>query len=311
MHRAEYGEQWPNFKHDVIAVMPFFPYAFWNEHCEVPKDTELYGTSRNIYERFRQFFLETKQILEVRYSIQQLDFIIPLEHAALDRDKVATIDLLRQKGLPVSETIPYTCLQDILDCVTPERGVFVKCRYGAEGKGITVLHHGQWETNYDVQNRKLGNHGVYGTWPFVDITGRTDLLEQLLQHEVIVEREILSSSLFAGKKFDVRAYTVDEVVPYFFLRINEPTKITTNISQGAEALHNPHSIIPTEYSKAIQHTAVAAGRAFGSRFIGIDMMFDGSVEGIKIVEAQTFTGFPFIDYFNLAQYMVQQSRLFL
>lgn len=310
VQRAEYGEQLPDFKHDTIVVMLFFPYAFWNEHCEVPEDTELYGTSRSVYERFRQFFLDIKQALEARYSIQQLDFIIHPEHAALDRDKVATLDLLRQNRLPVSEIVPYTCLQDVLDCITHQRGVFIKCRYGAEGKGITVLHHGQWKTNYDIQDNRLGNHGVYGTWPFVDMTGETDLLEQLLQHEVIVEREILSPPLFEGKKFDVRAYVVDGAVPYFFLRINDNEGITTNFSQGAEALHNPCSVIPAEYSKAIQSTAAGAAQAFGSRFIGIDMMFDSNADGIKIVEAQTFTDFPDIDNFNLARYMVQESCLF-
>jgi hypothetical protein len=40
-------------------------------------------------------------------------------------------------------------------------------------------------------------------------------------------------------------------------------------------------------------------------------MFDGSVAIPRVVEVQAFTDFPDIRNFNLAQYMVGQSGLFI
>ena len=291
--------------------MFFFPYQFWNENCEVPEDTGLYGTSSVAVNRIRNFFLEVKERLEQRFKGYKLHYVIPPENAAIDRDKAKTTEILIEHEIPTSEQIEYTCLQDILDNVT-QRGVFIKCRYGSEGKGITFLGYNSWKTNYRVEEQGLGNYGINDPWPFTDITGRTDLLEQLLQHEIVVEREILCPDLFDGKKFDVRAYVVAGKTPHFLVRVDEPHKIITNFSQGAKALHHPKTGLTQDYIALIKENAIKAAQAIGSQFLGVDIMFDGNAENGKIVEVQTFTDFPDIDNFNLGKYMVKdESGLFL
>ncbi len=302
----------PDFEGETIKVMLFFPYTFWNENCEVPEDTKLYGTSKRSYELLREFFLEVKGALQQRYASQQLQYVIPPESAALDRDKIAAIQRLKKGGVPTSELVSYQKLDDILHQISSERGVFVKCRYGAEGKGIMLLQESGWVTNYKVEGATLTNYGIYEQWVFTDITGRRDLLEQLLEQEVIVEKEIVVPEFFEGKKFDARAYVINGQVPHFFIRVNERHKVVTNYSQGAQVVHHPQTSLPPELIVRIREEAVKSAWAFSSNFLGVDIMVDSCPDGIKVVEVQTFTDFPDIKCFDLAKYLVSnQSGLFL
>ncbi|MBI5072599.1 hypothetical protein HZA99_02155 [Candidatus Woesearchaeota archaeon] len=307
VQRRDYGEieTTPDFKNEKIQVLLFFPFTFWNANCEVPQDTKLYGTSKASYDLFQRFFLERQEALNERYgSSHKLDYVIQPAFAALDRDKVATVEQLQRFDVPTSRVIESRDISEILDHVAPERGVFIKCRYGAEGKGITVLHHGIWRTNYNVHEGKLDNYGTYGTWTFTDITGKRELLEQLLEHEVIVEREVIVPEIFPGKKFDVRAYVVNGHVPHLFARVNGAERVVTNYSQGARVLHHPETGLDEAYIESIRKEATKAARAFSSRFLGVDIMFDGNAETPRVIEIQTFTDYPDPRKFNLVKYMI-------
>ncbi len=290
-----------------INAMFFFPYTFWNAHCEVPEDTGLYGTSRKVYDLFSVHFRQVQEQLEQRFGTHNLHYVIPPENAPVDRDKVETIRRLRVAGVPTSEPVAYTSLSDIIDSVTPERGVFIKCRYGAEGKGITVLHRGRWVTNYRVDGDKLANNDTYGLWPFVDVTGKHHLLEQLLAHDLIVEREILTPDVFNGKKFDLRAYVVGQEVPHFFVRVNDPNKVVTNFSQGAKVNHHPNTGLPEDCITLVKETAKRAAKALGLEFVGVDIMFDGTLTNGRVVEVQAFTDFPDNRKFEMAKYMASDA----
>lgn len=301
----------PGFGNEKINVMFFFPYAFWNSCCEVPKDTQLYGTSRVSYDKFKRHFLQAKEQLERRFGGQTLQYAISPENAPVDRDKVETIKRLRAGGVPTSDPLAYASLTDIKRALTPQRGIFIKCRYGSEGKGITVLHHDRWVTNYKVEGNRLTNYGVYDAWAFSDITGREDLLGQLLRHDVIVEREIRTPPVFKNQKFDVRAYVVGQTVPHLFARVNSSDKEVTNYSQGAQVRHHPDTGLGGECLDLARQIALKAARALGLRFVGVDIMFDGHLGNAKVVEAQAFTDFPDIGKFNMAQYLVgAESGLF-
>ena len=302
----------PDFKNKAISVMLFFPFTFWNAHCEVPEDTQLYGASESVYLRFKQYFLEVQNHLEQRFGRTRLHYVISPEHASLDRDKSETIKRLREHGVPTSEPVPYLSLQDIVSDVSPERGVFIKCRYGAEGKGITLLQHGRWVTNYKVEEGRLTSYGVYDRWPFTDITGREDLLEQLLQHNVIAEREILPPPVFGSDKFDLRAYVINGKVPHFFVRLNKRENVVTNFSQGAHLQHHPFTGLPYRCIRLMKRVARQAAEAMELRFVGVDMMFDGDLNNPRVVEVQAFTDFPDTTKFDLVRYMVSDaSGLFI
>ncbi len=300
-------EQLHQFNHETLNIMPFFPYTFWNENCEIPDDTQLYGTSKKTYGMFRDFFLGVKDKLEQKFGNHNLMPAIPLESAAVDRDKLQTIQILKNGGVSTSETVSYENLSDILARTTPERGVFIKCRYGAEGKGITVIKQDKWLTNYKVENGRLTNYGVYDRWNFTDITGKKELLEQLIGQEVIVEREIVPPDYFDGKKFDFRVYVVDDNVPHFFVRINDFGNIITNWSQGGRVIHHPETGLGEKLVESINLEAQKAASAFHSKLMGVDVMLDRESDVPKVIELQTFTGFPDIRKFDLARYLVKSD----
>ncbi|MBI4983070.1 hypothetical protein HZC32_00285 [Candidatus Woesearchaeota archaeon] len=300
----------PSFKNEIINVMFFFPYVFWNKNCEMPEDTKLYGTSKKSYELLREFFFEVEGALQKKYKGRQLNYIISPKFAALDRDKIATIQKLSESKVLTSKMVSERNLDEILNRITPKRGIFIKCRYGAEGKGITLLQKDKWVTNYKVEGNRLTNYGVYDRWEFSEITSRRDLLEQLLEQEVIVEEEIIVPELFADKKFDCRAYVIKGRVPHFFVRVNEQSKVVTNYAQGGKVFHHPETGLSSKFKIKIEEEAVKSAEAFEFKFLGVDIMFDRS-EGAKVIEIQTFTDFPDINHFNLAKYMVSdKSGLF-
>ena len=287
--------------------MFFFPYTFWNANCEVPQDTHLYGTSNKAYVKFKEFFLEIGKELERRFGGGRLNYVIPPEGAPIDRDKIETVQRMRQHGVPTPKPVQHSTLQEVLEQITPESGVVLKCRYGAEGKGITVLRYNEWLTNYKVEDFKLSNHGVYGKWPFVEITGKRELLEQLLQHEVIVEKEIIPPDVFGRKKFDLRFYVVGQRTPHFFARLNDPREIVTNFSQGGTVMHNPDTGLDQIAIKNASALALRAARSMNLQFLGVDIMFDGNMDTPLVVELQAFTDFPKIEKFDLAQYIISDN----
>lgn len=293
------------FKNETLNIMPFFPYTFWNKNCETPDDTGLYGTSTKAYLLFRGFLLEVQDQLEVKFSHHNLMFATSLRSAAIDRDKLQTIQILNDYGVSTSEMITYKTLLDILDKVTPKRGVFIKCRYGAEGKGITLITPGRWVTNYKVEGNQLTNYGIYDRWNFTDITGKKELLEQLIEQEVIVEREIVPPNYFCGKKFDARVYVVDDKVLHFFVRVNDFENVITNWSQGGKVIHHPETGLGDELVESISLEAKKAAEAFHSRLMGVDVMLDKESDGPKVIELQAFTGFSDIRKFDLARYLVE------
>lgn len=300
-------ERLPPFQSKTLNVVPFFPYTFWNENCEIPDDTGLYGTSEKAYRLFADFLLEIQSQLESTFSAHDLKFTTPLTAAAVDRDKIQTNRLLNDGGVSTSKMIFYANLSDLLNQVTPERGLFIKCRYGAEGKGITLIRADRWLTNYKVESGRLANYGVYGRWNFTDITGKKELLEQLIEQEVIVEREIIAKDLFWGRKFDVRVYVVGKETPHFFVRINEVGKVITNWSQGGKIIHHPETGLAPLLIEDINNEAKKAAAAFHSRLMGVDVMLDRDSDIPKVLELQTFTGFPDIGKFNLAKYLVESD----
>ena len=300
--RADYHQiqDLPDINSDKIYVMPFFPFTFWNEHCETPKDTLLYGTSQRAYHLFCEFLSEKKAELQHKYGAR-LEFLIDLEKAALDRDKQATKDTLEKSSIPTPDNIRYRSTQDVIDAIG-NAGIFIKCMYGSEGKGITYLSRGKWVTNYRVSDGRLGNYGVYDRWPFTDITGRVDLLESLLSTTVTVEREIVTPDIFNGMKFDVRAYSILGQVPHMFVRVNERGNVTTNVSQGARVMHHPNTGLDKTQIDLCKDLALRSSQAMGLNILGVDIMFDGEMG--KVVEVQAFTGFSDIRSFDIAGHLV-------
>ncbi|MDP3728660.1 MAG: hypothetical protein Q8R18_04370 [bacterium] len=306
---CEYGDTLPHFSKEKITILLFFPYTFWNKECEVPKDGSLYGTSFLIYKNLDNFFKGVHESLCQAYHEERLEYIITPQQAAFDRDKIKVVKALQYNNISTTEQILDRNILNVLEHISSERGVFVKCRYGAEGKGITYLGASGWFTNYKVGNNKLNNYEKNERWPFTDITNRSELLQQILEGEVIIEKEIKTPLLKEGCKFDVRAYVVNGIVPHFFTRFNTLENILTNFSQGGNVKHHPLSLLPHTSLMNMREIAKKTAHALNYNLLGVDIMFDEIFERPRVVEVQVFSDFPSIEKFNMAEYLVKFSGL--
>ena len=65
---------------------------------------------------------------------------------------IETNNLLRKKGVSTTNVL-QKYLKEIIE-LSKEKGIFIKARYGALGKGISYLSPKGWFTNYKVGNNK-------------------------------------------------------------------------------------------------------------------------------------------------------------
>ena len=287
-----------------LNVVFFFSTDFWNKNCEIPEDTGVYGTSKKAYNRFRDFWLRVKERVETQFQDRKISYIIPPEIAFVDRDKIESHRLLIEKQIPTTTLLPRD-LEVVLQ-KAEEKGIFIKCRYGACGKGITYISPEKWFTNYIIGERGvIQNPLSEDQWVFSDVTRNKDFLKRLLDLEVIVEQEIIPPNLSKkGNKFDIRSYVVFGQVPHMFLRENSREKVITNFDQGGTVHHEYYKHLSLKEIKRVQQISLDASRAFPSKILGIDVMFDNDFETPKILEAQSFPGMPDIRYFNLLRFLV-------
>jgi D-alanine-D-alanine ligase-like ATP-grasp enzyme len=91
------------------------------------------------------------------------------------------------------------------------------------------------------------------------------------------------------------------------VRINEVGNVITNWSQGGKVIHNPKIELAGNIIESISGEAKKAARAFHSRLMGVDVMLDKVGNTPKVIELQSFTGFPDIRKFNMARYLVDSG----
>ncbi len=289
-----------SFRSEVLHVMFFFPYVFWDSECEVDGSDVIYGVDRDVYHRFRRFWGRAERAIKRAYPDKRIEFVIDPKMVYVDRDKILTHDLLERAGVNVTATIQDRTIEGVLRDVSATRGVFIKSRYGAEGKGITRARSHAWTTNFDVRRHRPANHANGEQWPFVDITGDKAFLRDLLSRDVIVEREILCVKKPGIGKFDVRVHVVGGTVVHLFVRHAGARDVVTNFSQGGNVDHAYASVLsPAQIASAIAASESAA-KALHSQFIGIDCMFDREdPDRAIVVEAQCLCDFPKPEACNL------------
>lgn len=290
-----------------LKIMFFFPFKFWDENCEIPQNTSIYGTSKESYDKFKQFWQDVKGTLEKKFSDKNISYVINPDYAALDRDKIATNNLLKKNGVSTTKILQKN-LKEIIE-LSKEKGIFIKARYGALGKGISYLSPEGWFTNYKLgKKNNIENYPNVGKWEFSNITGNKEFIKKLLNLEVIVEEEIKSPKLNPEKKFDIRVYSLYGNVPHMFIRENAESKIITNFSQGGQVNHEYHKVLPKKTIDLASNIALKASKAFNSNFMGVDVIFDKNLENPRVLEVQTFTGFPDVHYCNLTKLLAHEIK---
>ncbi len=306
-----YEQLFKDDKRDIftnnLKVMFFFPFKFWDENCEIPQNTSVYGTSKESYNKFKQFWQDVKGTLEKKFLDKNILYVINPDYAALDRDKIATNNLLKENGVSTTKILQKN-LKEIIE-LSKEKGIFIKARYGALGKGISYLSPEGWFTNYKVgKKNNIENYPNIGKWEFSNITGNKEFIRKLLDLEVIVEEEIKSPKLNPKKKFDIRVYSLYGNVPHMFIRENTKSKIITNFSQGGQVNHEYYKVLSKKTIDIASNIALKASKAFNSNFMGVDVIFDKNLENPRVLEVQTFTGFPDIHYCNLTKLLAHEIK---
>lgn len=280
------------FRNKRLHVMFFFPYRFWDEHCENETHGFVYGVDRTPYDRFRRYWKRVERKIRELYPDKDIDFVIDPDYVYVDRDKRLTSEILREHGVRVTEAIASRDVDEVLSEIRPDRGIFIKSRYGAEGKGITFLTKRKWKTNYRVVGHKPRNHGVTGLWPFTDVTGDRRFLRALLAHDVVVEREVVPPTRQKGEKVDIRAYVVGGRVVHIFSRHARKSKVITNWSQGGRVNDDVHEFLTQDQIDEVKAQAILSAEALNSRFIAVDVMFDKDGGPPYVIEAQCMCSFP-------------------
>lgn len=285
------GERYA-FRNERLDVMFFFPYRYWNRYCENQHDGFIYGVDRRPYERFRRYWNSVEKKVRELYPDKKLNFVINPEYVHVDRDKKLTSRILADHGVHVTEAILTRDIDEVLAEVRKDRGVFIKSRYGAEGKGITRLSKRKWKTNYRVAGHKPKNHGVTGLWPFVDVTNDRRFLRNLLSLDVVVEKEVIPPSRQRGEKMDIRAYVVGDEVVHIFARHAKRADIVTNWSQGGRVNDEIRSLLTPRQIADVKKQALLSAKALKSHFIAVDAMFDKDEDLPFVIEAQCMCSFP-------------------
>lgn len=294
-----------DLKGETIPVMFFFPFSFWDANCEPPPDIGVYGVSRNSYETFANFWMDVEDKLRNFYRDANLSFVVDPKIAYIDRDKILTHDTLIEARVPTTEMLPKD-LFSIFDRISSGENVFIKSRYGSEGKGITYLSRDKWVTNYMIGPGNSVVNPDNEDWVFRDIDGNFDFLRRLLDLEVIVEREIVPPPIKGNKKSDVRAYVFLDSVEYMFVRDNDFEGVITNFSRGGSINYSAPSVLSSESIDLVDRISVDASRALKSGFMGVDVMFDGSWKKPRVLEAHAFPGYPESQSYALIDRMVQR-----
>lgn len=280
------------FRNRRLHVMFFFPYEFWNAHCENEDDGFVYGVDRMPYERFRRYWKRVEGKIRELYPDKDIDFVIDPNYVYVDRDKKRTSEILKEHGVRVTEAIASRDVDGVISEIRKDRGVFIKSRYGAEGKGITYLSKRKWKTNYRIASHRPKNHGVTGLWPFVDVTGDRAFLRNLLKLDVVVEREVVPPVRQHGEKVDIRAYVVGDEVVHIFARHAKKSKVITNWSQGGRVNDDVSDLLSPGQIDEVKAQALLSAEALSSRFVAVDVMFDKDGGPPLVIEAQCMCAFP-------------------
>lgn len=310
---ATYGQfeegSLPPIDTSSILIFLFFPHVYWDKHIENGTYEGVYG-NEEFYTKFRTLWDKINARLSHRYKDKVLYYMNHPLRISVDRDKELTKTVLSGAGIDVPAPIFTRDAGEIMELVEGQgKRLYLKVRYGSMGKGITYMEKGRWQTNFRfVDGKIVSRHSDHG-WTFIDVTGNTAFLEELLTKDIVIEEAIIGP-VVNGEKFDLRFYVCLGEVLYIYARTNSVDAVTTNISQGGKG-RDPGflNVIPPAILRNMEAMAVKATEKIGLGFAGVDIILNEDMQRAYVVELNAFPGFPPMQNyprFNLSEKIIKR-----
>jgi glutathione synthase/RimK-type ligase-like ATP-grasp enzyme len=294
----------PRIENPSMIVVLFFPYRYWNRHIEIYRDNRIYG-DKLFGRKFKDFLKKVKQTVDKCYSGKRIIYLNHPQACFLDRDKLASKDLLRRAGLAVPRTFSASSFKDIQRLIKKGKNIYIKPRFGSLGKGLTYIDGEKIVSNFNYRRGKIISRISDSDWPFRRIKDERSFLNQLLGRGFICE-EAIKSAVHKNKRFDFRVYVINGRVVYLYAKSSPAQSWVTNWSQGGR-IDKKRKILRTVPKKKIMQMrslAKRAAAALGLNFAGIDIIFSEDFKQAYVLEGNAFPGYE--KGFNLQKCLIDQ-----
>ncbi|MFC1516975.1 RimK family alpha-L-glutamate ligase [Candidatus Margulisiibacteriota bacterium] len=304
--RVLHDQNMPNVETKDIVVFFFFPFYYWNKHIEFLKSAGIYG-NRNFYLKFRQFWGKIKKHLKKVYPDKNFYFLNSPDLLKKYRDKILVKEIISKAGVKVPRELEIKRAKNIIEHLQSDGQLFIKPRYGSMGKGITYLTKDNWYTNFLYKDQKIVSKKADYGWHFHNgITNDHTFLERLLEGDMMVE-EAVDCFTVKKKRMDFRIYVFLNEALFIYPRTSALKNITTNISQGGKGEYpSKLKLLPKTIVKKAKQQAVAAAKALGLNFAGVDVMVNNDLDKVFVIEVNSFPALPRKKVVDLAGTMLSK-----
>jgi glutathione synthase/RimK-type ligase-like ATP-grasp enzyme len=277
-----------------IDTLLFFPYNHWNSYIErYDRDNRIYGD--NSFGRdFRLYLDKIDRIIRKRYIDKDLSFINPPGACIVDRDKLQTSNILKQAGIKTPDILKVHSVKDFRYLLARHGSLYIKPRFGAMGKGITFADQSGVYTNFSFKSKKITNRAYDYNWRPLRVAAKNSgiFIEQLINKGFIFQRAI-EPLVYKNRRFDIRVYTAYGKTPYLYAKSAPQKSFITNWSQGGRIEKKAFlgKALSSQEIKKIKSISLAAAKAIGLLFSGVDVIIDRHTRQINALEIQSFPGY--------------------
>lgn len=277
-----------------LKIMLFFPYKYWNNNIEkYDGDDRVYG-DHNFGRDFKKLFLGVEKILKNCYKDKDIEYVNPPRACILDRDKVATVRLLKKNGVstPRIYNIENTAqLEGVLDSAGT---IYIKPVFGSMGKGISVVTKKDCSTNFIFRAGRIASRPYDYNWKFLKVSKkrRKRFLDILIKKGFLFE-EAVTLPVVKRRRFDIRAYVIYGRVHCLMARSVPKANPVTNWSQGGriEPERFIKRAVPAKQLGRIKYMARKTARIAGLNYAGVDIVLDKDSDRIYVLEVHSFPGY--------------------
>lgn len=279
----------PRIDSDILVVLFFFPYGYWDQNIEPPQYKGVYG-NKAFYLKFRDYWRVINSRMARLYPGSTVCFVNSPRNIFQDRDKERTKRILSKANVCTPRSYSTRDPAAVLKLIERGTRLYVKVRYGSMSKGITYLNCERWLTDFTFQHGKLTPQRPDYGWASRDVTNDYRFLRKLLENDIIIEEEV------PPFRVDQTAFYLRVVVCYgsainTYVRYHP---VGTLLKEIRSKYGNPRMLskVPAPTMEQCKSEAVRATNVMGLNLAGVDVMFDPITGKPVVIELNAFPGFP-------------------